>query len=92
MFEGPFVFGQLRRQTVKGLSRGKFAAPEPRQRPARKPGLQPVMSAEFTAVTDVHLLGENGRHRFVQETLRDAGGVPMKAFAVWIAKLRPMIQ
>ena len=51
-----------------------------------------VMSAEFTAVTDVHLLGENGRHRFVQETLRDAGGVPMKAFAVWIAKLRPMIQ
>ncbi len=39
MFEGPFVFGQLRRQAGKGLSRGKFAAPEPGQRPARKPGL-----------------------------------------------------
>jgi hypothetical protein len=51
-----------------------------------------VMSAEFTAVTDVHLLAENERHRFVQETLRHAGVVPMEAVAVWTAKLRPMIQ
>jgi hypothetical protein len=30
-------------------------------------------SSEFTAVTDVHLVAENERHRFVQETLREAG-------------------
>jgi hypothetical protein len=37
---------------------------------------------------------ENERHRFVQETLRDAGvdAVPVEAFAVWTAKVRPMIQ
>jgi Protein of unknown function (DUF3037) len=53
-----------------------------------------VKSAEFTAVTDVHLLADNERHRFVQETLRDAGveAVPMEAFAVWTAKMRPLIQ
>jgi hypothetical protein len=42
----------------------------------------------------VHLLAENERHSFVQETLRDGGvdAVPMEAFAVWTAKMRPMIQ
>jgi hypothetical protein len=51
-------------------------------------------SSEFTAVTDVHLLAENERHRFVQETLREAGveSVAMEGFAVWTAKMRPMIQ
>jgi hypothetical protein len=29
LFEGPFVFGRLQRQTGKGLSRGKFAVPSP---------------------------------------------------------------
>jgi hypothetical protein len=53
-----------------------------------------VKSSEFTAVTDVALLAENERHRFVQETLRDAGvdAVPVEAFAVWTARMRPMIQ
>ncbi len=53
-----------------------------------------VRSSEFTAVTDVHLVAENERHRFVQETLRDAGvaAVPMEGFAVWTAKLKPLIQ
>jgi len=53
-----------------------------------------VHSSEFTAVTDVHLLAENERHRFVQETLRDAGveAVPMEGFAVWTAKMRTLIQ
>ena len=53
-----------------------------------------VKSSEFTAVTDVPLLAENERHKFVQETLRDAGvdAVPMEGFAVWTAKLRPLIQ
>lgn len=53
-----------------------------------------VKSTEFAAVTDVHLLAENERHRFVQETLRDAGveAVAMEAFAVWTAKMRPLIQ
>jgi hypothetical protein len=43
-----------------------------------------VKSSEFTAVTDVHLIGENAQHRFVQETLREAGvdAVPIEGFAV----------
>jgi len=53
-----------------------------------------VASSEFTAVTDVHLLAENERHRFVQEALRDAGveAVPLEGLAVWTAKMRPLIQ
>ena len=53
-----------------------------------------VNSSEFTAVTDVALIAENERHRFVADTLRDAGveSVPMEGFAVWTAKMRPMIQ
>jgi hypothetical protein len=48
---------------------------------------------EFTAVTDVPL-GDSDRHRFVRETLRNAGveSVPREGFAVWVAKLRPMLQ
>lgn len=55
---------------------------------------QKIKSTEFTAVTDVHLVAQNERHKFVQETLRDAGveAVPMEAFAVWTAKLRPLIR
>jgi hypothetical protein len=50
-------------------------------------------ASEFTAVTDVSLSDENGRHRFVRDTLRDAGiePVPKDGFAVWVAKLRPML-
>jgi len=53
-----------------------------------------VTSSEFTAVTDVHLLAEDARHKFVQETLREAGvaAVPMEGFAVWTAKLKTLIQ
>jgi hypothetical protein len=53
-----------------------------------------VKVSEFTAVTDVHLVAENERHRFVQETLREAGveAVAMEGFAVWTAKMRPLIQ
>ena len=53
-----------------------------------------VKASEFTTVTDVHLMAENERHKFVQETLRDAGveAVPVEGFAVWTAKLRPSIQ
>jgi hypothetical protein len=53
-----------------------------------------VNSSEFTAVTDVALIAENERHRFVADTLRDAGveSVPLEGFAVWTAKMRPMIQ
>jgi hypothetical protein len=48
---------------------------------------------EFTAVTDVPL-GDSHRHRFVRDTLSDAGveTVPREGFAVWVAKLRPMLQ
>jgi ABC-type uncharacterized transport system permease subunit len=53
-----------------------------------------VLTSEFTAVTAGALLAENERHRFVRETLRDAGveAVPMEGFAVWTAKLRSLIQ
>ncbi len=49
---------------------------------------------EFAAVTDVALNAENERHRFVRDTLRDAGiePVPMEGFAVWVAKLKPLLQ
>jgi hypothetical protein len=53
-----------------------------------------VNSSEFTAVTDVPVIADNERHRFVADTLRDVGveSVPMEGFAVWAAKMRPMIQ
>ena len=53
-----------------------------------------ISASEFTAVTDVALAAENERHQFVRETLRDAGieAVPQDSFAVWVAKLKPMIQ
>jgi hypothetical protein len=50
--------------------------------------------SEFAAVTDLELLEGNLRHRFVRDTLRDAGiePVPLDHFAVWVAKQKPMIQ
>ncbi|HEY6947009.1 MAG TPA: DUF3037 domain-containing protein [Candidatus Acidoferrum sp.] len=50
--------------------------------------------SEFAAVTDVELSDGIPLHRFVRDTLRDAGiePVPLDHFAVWVAKLRPMIQ
>src|SRR5262249_4945482 len=50
--------------------------------------------SEVAAVTDVDLKPENDRHRFVEETLRDAGiePVPLDHFAVWVAKLKPLLQ
>jgi hypothetical protein len=50
-------------------------------------------ASEFTAVTDLALSTDSGRHRFVRETLRDAGIEPVSrdGFAVWVAKLRPML-
>jgi hypothetical protein len=53
-----------------------------------------VQSSEFTAVTDVHLIAENDRHRFVREALQYAGveAVAMEGFAVWAARMRPLIQ
>jgi hypothetical protein len=51
-------------------------------------------ASEFAAVTDVPLNDGNDRHRFVRDTLRDVGiePVPVEGFAVWVAKLRPMLQ
>jgi hypothetical protein len=53
-----------------------------------------VKSSEFTAVTDVHLIAENDRHRFVREALQASGveTVAMEGFAVWAARMRPLIQ
>lgn len=50
--------------------------------------------SEFAAVTDVELTDGVLLHRFVRDTLRDAGiePVPLDHFAVWVAKLKPLIQ
>jgi hypothetical protein len=52
------------------------------------------LKTEFAAVTDVALDAENDRHRFVRDTLRDVGiePIPMDGFAVWVAKLKPLLQ
>ena len=52
------------------------------------------LKTEFAAVTDVALNAENDRHRFVRDTLRDAGIEPvaMEGFAVWVAKLKPLLR
>jgi hypothetical protein len=48
---------------------------------------------EFAAITDVRLARENERHRFVLDTLGEAGiePVPTEGLAVWVAKLRPAL-
>lgn len=50
--------------------------------------------SEFAAVTDLELTEGNLRHRFVRDTLRDAGiePVPLDHFAVWVARLKPLLQ
>jgi hypothetical protein len=52
------------------------------------------LKTEFAAVTDVPLDAGDGRHRYVSATLRDVGiePVPLEGFAVWVAKLKPMLQ
>jgi hypothetical protein len=49
---------------------------------------------EFAAITDIELSQQNDRDRFVTRTLREAGiePVPLDHFAVWVGKLKPMIQ
>ena len=49
--------------------------------------------SEFAAVTDVPLLPQNQRHRFVRDTLLDAGiePVPLEGFAVWVNKLKSVM-
>lgn len=50
--------------------------------------------SEFAAVTDVELSEGHPTHRFVRDTLHEAGiePVPMAHFAVWVARLKPMLQ
>ena len=50
-------------------------------------------ASEFTAVTEAPWNEEDGRHRFVRDALREAGieYVPVESFAVWVAKLKPML-
>src|SRR5215472_17197979 len=57
-------------------------------------GSKAPWKSEFAAVTDVELSAGIPLHRFVRDTLRDAGiePVPLDHFAVWVAKLKPMIQ
>jgi hypothetical protein len=52
------------------------------------------LQTEFAAITDIALTDQNDRNRFVDRTLRDAGiePVPLDHFAVWVGKLKPMMQ
>jgi hypothetical protein len=52
------------------------------------------LKTEFAVITDIDLKDRNDRNRFVDRTLRDAGiePVPLDHFAVWVGKLKPMIQ
>jgi hypothetical protein len=52
------------------------------------------LKTEFAAVTDVELKESNERHRFVSDTLREVGiePIPLEGFAVWVAKLKPLLQ
>jgi Protein of unknown function (DUF3037) len=52
------------------------------------------LKTEFAAVTDVALNDGNERHRFVRDTLREVGiePIPLEGFAVWVAKLKPLLQ
>jgi hypothetical protein len=52
------------------------------------------LATEFAAVTDVPLEARHERHRFVGDTLRSAGiaPIPLDGFAVWVAKLKPMLR
>ncbi|HKT46608.1 MAG TPA: DUF3037 domain-containing protein [Candidatus Acidoferrales bacterium] len=61
---------------------------------AQKIAARAPFASEFAAVTDVALEPGNDRHNFVRDTLRDAGiePVPMEGFAVWVNKLRPLLQ
>jgi Protein of unknown function (DUF3037) len=49
---------------------------------------------EFTAVTNVAFDQENSDHRFFHKLLGSHGvtSIPLDNFAVWVAKLRPMVQ
>ena len=57
---------------------------------AKRIGERAQFRSEFAAVTDVPLLPENARHRFVRDTLLDAGiqPVPVEGFAVWVSRLK----
>jgi hypothetical protein len=52
------------------------------------------IQSEFAAVTDVALQKDNERHSVVLDALNDAGiiPVPLAHFAVWVAKLKTLIQ
>ena len=52
------------------------------------------LKTEFAAITDTDLTEQKDTNRFVDRTLRDAGiePVPLSHFAVWVGKLKPMIQ
>jgi len=55
---------------------------------------QRVPDLILEAVNDVALNEGNDRHRFVRDTLCHAGMQPvaMEGFAVWVAKLKPLLQ
>ncbi len=55
---------------------------------------KPAFSPEFTAVTDVNFESENPEHIFLEKMLKNNGivPIPLDNFAVWAARLRPMLQ
>lgn len=87
-----------RRNGTRGFVQGLSVTHSPRDAKelaytAERMNAKARFATEFAAVTDVPLESGNERHRFVRDTLRDVGiePVPMEGFAVWVAKLRPML-
>jgi hypothetical protein len=87
-----------RRNGTRGFVQGLSVTHSPRDAKelaytAERMNAKARFATEFAAVTDVPLVSDNERHRFVRDTLRDVGiePVPMEGFAVWVAKLRPML-
>jgi hypothetical protein len=87
-----------RRNGTRGFVQGLSVTHSPRDAKelaytAERMNAKARFATEFAAVTDVPLTEGNHRHRFVRDTLRDVGiePVPMEGFAVWVAKLRPML-
>jgi hypothetical protein len=60
----------------------------------RAPRPKPDLIPEFTAVTDINFESENPEHAFLEKMLKNNGitPIPLDNFAVWAAKLRPMVQ
>ena len=79
------------RRTHPAAAARRNRGPAPRQGASRPPPPPPPPPAP---PRDVPLIPGNKRDDFVAAALREVGiePVPMEGFAVWVAKLKPLLQ